>query len=278
MDLKKKSFKRLLLLQRPNFFLGVPQIYTALARANIPSWFARFLYPIKIHVSGGAPLPEDIINEFYKKYKKPIIEGYGLSEASPVVSVNPLNKQKPYSVGPAIPGVEVKIVNDDEIEVPLGEVGELIVKGPNVMKGYWKMEDATALAIRNGWLFTGDLAKIDKDGYIYIVDRKKDLIIVKGINVYPREIEEFLYLYEGIDAAAVIGLPDKQNGEIPVAFIKPKEGVSVDPEEVRQYLKKHLANFKIPRHIHIKDDLPMTATGKVLKRKLKEMVTGEWEH
>jgi len=121
----------------------------------------------------GAPLPEDIINEFYKKYKKPIIEGYGLSEASPVVSVNPLNKQKPYSVGPALPDVEVKIVNEDEIEVPVGEVGELIVKGPNVMKGYWKMEDATALAIRNGWLFTGDLAKIDKDGYIYIVDRKK---------------------------------------------------------------------------------------------------------
>ncbi|MCA1927245.1 MAG: AMP-binding protein, partial [Calditerrivibrio sp.] len=206
MELKKKSFKRVLVFQRPNFFLGVPQIYTALARANIPSWFAKFLYPIKIHVSGGAPLPEDIINEFYAKYKKPIIEGYGLSEASPVVSVNPLNKQKPYSVGPALPGVEVKIVNDDEIEVPVGEVGELIVRGPNVMKGYWKMEDATALTIRNGWLFTGDIAKIDRDGYIYIVDRKKDLIISKGINIYPREIEEYLYLYEGVDAAAVIGV------------------------------------------------------------------------
>ncbi|PMP72498.1 MAG: long-chain fatty acid--CoA ligase [Calditerrivibrio nitroreducens] len=275
MELKKKSFKKILLFQRPNFFLGVPQIYTALARANIPDWFAKFLYPIKIHVSGGAPLPEDIINEFYKKYRKPIIEGYGLSEASPVVAVNPLNKQKPYSVGPALPGIEVKIVNDDEEELPIGEVGELIVKGPNVMKGYWKMEDATALTIRNGWLFTGDLAKIDKDGYIYIVDRKKDLIIVKGINVYPREIEEYLYLYEGIDAAAVIGIPDKQSGEVPVAFIKVKEGSKVDLNALKEYLKKHLANFKVPKHIYIKDDIPMTATGKVLKRKLKEMVLAE---
>lgn len=275
MELKKKSFKRILLFQRPNFFLGVPQIYTALARANIPSWFAKFLYPIKIHISGGAPLPEDIINEFYRKYKKPIIEGYGLSEASPVVAVNPLNKQKPYSVGPALPGIEVKIVNDDEEELPIGEVGELIIRGPNVMKGYWKMEDATAMTIRNGWLFTGDLAKIDHEGYIYIVDRKKDLILVKGINVYPREIEERLYLYEGIDAAAVIGLPDKQSGEVPVAFIKVKDGAKIDLNDLKEYLKKHLANFKIPKHIYIKDDLPMTATGKVLKRKLKEMVLAQ---
>lgn len=277
MDLKKKSFKRILLFQRPNFFLGVPQIYTALARANVPTWFAKFLYPIKIHISGGAPLPEDIINEFYAKYKKPIFEGYGLSEAAPVVSVNPLNKQKPYSVGPALPGIEVKIVNDDEEELPIGEVGELIVRGPNIMKGYWKMEDATALTIRNGWLFTGDLAKLDKDGYIYIVDRKKDLILVKGINVYPREIEERLYLYEGIDAAAVIGVPDKQSGEIPVAFIKVKEGYKIDLNDLKDYLKKHLANFKIPKHIYIKDDLPMTAIGKVLKRKLKEMVINQFK-
>lgn len=276
MELKKKSFKRILLFQRPNFFLGVPQIYTALARANIPSWFAKFLYPIKIHVSGGAPLPEDIINEFYDKYKKPIIEGYGLSEASPVVSVNPLNKQKPYSVGPALPGVEVKIVNDDEIEVPVGEVGELIVRGPNVMKGYWKMKDATALTVRNGWLFTGDMAKVDKDGYIYIVDRKKDLIISKGINIYPREIEEYLYLYDGVDAAAVIGVPDKQSGEVPVAFIKIKDGCNVDILSLKDYLKKHLANFKIPKHIFIRNDIPMTATGKVLKRKLKEMVIDQF--
>jgi len=275
MELKKKSFKKVLLFKRPNFFLGVPQIFTALARANIPDWFAKFLYPIKIHVSGGAPLPEEIINEFYKKYKKPIIEGYGLSEASPVVAVNPLNKQKPYSVGPALPGIEVKIVNDNEEELPIGEVGELIIKGPNVMKGYWKMEDATALTIRNGWLFTGDLAKIDKDGYIYIVDRKKDLIIVKGMNVYPREIEEYLYLYEGVDAAAVIGIPDKHSGEVPVAFIKIKEGSKVDLNDLREYLKKKLASFKIPKHIYIKDDLPMTATGKVLKRKLKEVVLKE---
>jgi len=272
MELKKKSFKNILLFKRPTFFLGVPQVYTALSRAKLPNWFIKFLYPVKIHVSGGAPLPEEILKEFEAKFKRPIIEGYGLSEASPVVAVNRLEEQRPYSVGPALSGIEVKVVDDNEEEVPIGEVGELIVKGPNVMKGYWGLPEVTKMSIKNGWLFTGDMAKIDKDGFIYIVDRKKDLIIVKGINLYPREIEELLYTVEGVEAAAVIGIPDKSSGEVPVAYILPKEGATLNPSAIKEYLKEHLANFKVPRHIYIVDELPLTATGKVLKRKLKEQV------
>lgn len=277
MELKKKSFKYILLFKRPTFFLGVPQVFTALSRAKLPKWFIKFLYPVRIHVSGGAPLPEEILKEFEAKFKRPIIEGYGLSEASPVVSVNRLEEQRPYSVGPALPGVEVKVVDDNEVELPIGEVGELIVKGPNVMKGYWGMPEITKMTIKNGWLFTGDMAKLDKDGFIYIVDRKKDLIIVKGINLYPREIEELLYTVEGVEAAAVIGIPDKSSGEIPVAYLLPKEGAKLNPSAIKEYLKKHLANFKIPRHIYIVDELPLTATGKVLKRKLREQVLKKGE-
>lgn len=272
MELKKKSFKNILLFKRPTFFLGVPQVYTALSKAKLPQWFIKFLYPVRIHVSGGAPLPEEILNTFVSKFKKPILEGYGLSEASPVVSVNREEFQKPYSVGPALPGVDVKVVDDNEVEVPFGEVGELIVKGPNVMKGYWNMPDATSVTIKNGWLFTGDFAKIDKDGFISIVDRKKDLIIVKGINLYPREIEELIYTFEGVETAAVIGVPDKASGEVPVAYVMPKEGSDVDAEDLKDFLKNKLANFKIPKHIYITRDLPLTATGKVLKRKLRDQV------
>ncbi len=275
MEIKKKSFKKILIYKRPTFLLGVPQVYAALSKAKMPGWFIKFVYPVRLHVSGGAPLPEEILNKFREKFKRPIIEGYGLSEASPVVSVNRPNKQKPYSVGLPLKGIEVKVVNEDEIEVPIGEVGELIVKGPNVMKGYWNMKYATDETIKNGWLFTGDLVKLDEEGYIYIVDRKKDLIIVKGINVYPRQIEELLYLHEKVEAAAVLGIKDSASGEVPVAYVMPKENMTVDEKELKEYLKEHLANFKVPKHIHIVDELPMTATGKVLKRILKEQITAE---
>lgn len=272
MELKKKSFKNILLFKRPTFFLGVPQVYTALSKSKLPQWFIKFLYPVRIHVSGGAPLPEEILKGFVEKFKRPILEGYGLSEASPVVSVNREEFQKPYSVGPALPEVEVKVVDDNEMEVPTGEVGELIVKGPNVMKGYWNMPEATSMTIKNGWLFTGDFARVDSDGFISIVDRKKDLIIVKGINLYPREIEELIYSYEGVEAAAVIGIPDKASGEVPVAYVMPKEGADIHNEDLKEFLKSKLANFKIPKHIYVTKDLPLTATGKVLKRKLRDQV------
>lgn len=272
MELKKKSFKNILLFKRPTFFLGVPQVYTALSKSKLPQWFIKFLYPVRIHVSGGAPLPEEILKGFVEKFKRPILEGYGLSETSPVVSVNREEFQKPYSVGPALPEVEVKVVDDNEMEVPTGEVGELIVKGPNVMKGYWNMPEATSMTIKNGWLFTGDFARVDSDGFISIVDRKKDLIIVKGINLYPREIEELIYAYEGVEAAAVIGIPDNASGEVPVAYVMPKEDADIDNEDLKEFLKNKLANFKIPKHIYVTKELPLTATGKVLKRKLRDQV------
>ena len=274
-DLKKKSFKKILIRQRPTVFLGVPQVFTALLKSKMPWWFIRFLYPFRMHLSGGAPLPEETLNAFIKKFRVPIIEGYGLSEASPVLSINSLKKQKALSVGPALDNVEVKIVDENEMEVPQGEVGELIAKGPNIMSGYWNMPGLTDETIRNGWLFTGDYAKIDEEGYIYIVDRKKDLIIIKGINVYPREIEEVLHKFEGVEAAAVIGIKDENSGEIPVAYIKPQENFEVDLKKLKNYLKDHLANYKIPKHFYLKNDLPMTATGKILKRELRKEVLGE---
>lgn len=272
MDMKKDSFKKILIFQRPTFVLGVPQIYAALTKSPMPKWFIKLLYPIKMHISGGAALPMEIFEQFRKKFGIPVIEGYGLSEASPVVAFNPPEKPKHGTVGKPLPGIEVKVVDKDEMELPTGSVGELIVKSPGVMQGYWNMAKATDDAIKNGWLFTGDMASIDKDGYITIVDRKKDLIISKGMNVYPREIEEVIYSFKGVEAAAVIGVPSAEYGEIIAAYIQPKKGETVDERELKNYLKKELANFKQPKTIKIIDDIPLTATGKVLKRKLKEMV------
>ena len=272
MEMKKDSFKKILLFQRPTFMLGVPQIYAALAKSNMPKWFIKFLYPIKMHISGGAPLPMEIFEQFKKKFGMPVIEGYGLSEASPVVSFNPLKKQKQGTVGLPLPNIKVKVINADEVEVPAGEVGELIVKGPNIMQGYWHLPNATSEAIKNGWLFTGDFATIDDDGYITIVDRKKDLILAKGMNVYPREIEEVIYTFPGVEAVAVIGIPSVELGEAIVAYIQPKADETIDEKALKTYLSKKLANFKLPRTIKIMDNIPLTATGKVLKRKLKDMV------
>lgn len=272
MEMKKDSFKKMLIFQRPTIMLGVPQIYSALAKSPMPKWFVKTLYPIKKHISGGAPLPAEIFDQFKKKFGIAVIEGYGLSEASPVVAFNPLKKQKQGTVGVTLKGIQAKIVNEDEIEVKRGEVGELIIKGPNVMRGYWHMPKATDDAIKNGWLFTGDFATMDDEGYITIVDRKKDLIIAKGMNVYPREIEELIYKFPGVDAVAVIGIPSVEMGEVITAYIQAKENETIDEKALKSYLAKNLANFKLPRVIKIIDNIPLTATGKVLKRELKEMV------
>ena len=260
------------LLKRVTVFLGVPTLYNALLKAKIP-WYFMFFHKVRLFISGGAPLSEASLDQFNKKFKKStLIEGYGLSECSPVVAANTLEKQKPLSVGPAFPGYEVKIVNEEMIELPLEDIGEIIVKGDNVMQGYLNHPDATDETIINGWLKTGDLGKIDSEGYIYIVDRKKDLIISKGINIYPREIEEWLAKFEGVDSAAVVGIKNKSNDEEVVAFIQPKEDVVLDELEIKKYLKSHLANFKLPKSIYIVEELPKNATGKVLKRVLKEQI------
>ena len=261
------------LLKQVTIFLGVPTLYNALLKAKIP-WYFMWFNKVRIFISGSAPLSEQSLNEFNAKFKNAtLLEGYGLSECSPAVCVNRLDWQKPLSVGLPLPSYEVKIVNDEMMEVKTDVVGEIMVKGDCVMQGYLNHPDATDETIVNGWLLTGDLGKKDEDGFIYIVDRKKDLIISKGINIYPREIEEVIYKYEGVDATAVVGLRDEQTKDEDVlAFIQPKEGVELNEMEIRKYLKNHLANFKLPRHIYFVEELPKNATGKVLKRVLKEKV------
>ncbi len=260
------------LLKRVTIFTGVPDVYSALSRAKLPFYFHWF-HKVRFFISGAAPLPAEVLNKFSKKFKKSkLLEGYGLSECSPVVAVNRAELQKPGSVGPAIPGVEVKIVNDDLEEVPIGEEGEIIVKGDNVMRGYYNREDATKETIINGWLLTGDIGKLDEDGYLYILDRKKDLIISKGVNIYPREIEEVCLKYPGIKECAVVGMKDEKLGEIPIAFVELEDDAKVNEIEIKNFLKKHLANYKVPKHIYFVENLPKNATGKVLKRKLREKI------
>jgi long-chain acyl-CoA synthetase len=198
-------------------------------------WFNK----IRVFISGASALSEDTLNKFNQTFKRAtMLEGYGLSECSPVVSVNPLEKQKPMSIGTAMKGYEVKVVDDEMLEVPLGQIGEIIVKGDNVMMGYLNRPEATEETIINGWLRTGDLGKMDGDGYIYIIDRMKDLIISKGINIYPRQIEEELMKLDYIKQGAVIGMKDPNNGEVPVAYVELEDEVdreSVTPNRIKQY-------------------------------------------
>lgn len=260
------------LLKRVTIFLGVPTLYNSLLKAKIP-WYFMMFNKIRIFISGSAPLSEQVLKDFSVKFKNAVLtEGYGLSECSPAVAVNRLDKQKPLSVGIPLPGYEVKIVDEEMSEVPVDVVGEIIVKGDCVMQGYLNRPEATEETILNGWLLTGDLGKVDEEGFIYIVDRKKDLIISKGINIYPREIEEILYKYEGVDSAAVVGVKNEANDEEVMAFIQAQENVDLRELEIKKYLKAHLANFKIPKHIYFVEELPKNATGKVLKRILKEQV------
>ena len=278
MELKTKKFRQTLIFKRPRVMVGVPQVYQALIKAQMPKWFIKLFYPIQLHISGGAPISADTLDAFEKKFGVPIVEGYGLSEAAPVVAVNTVEYHRADSVGKPMPGIQVKIVDEEENEVPVGEVGELIVKGGNVMKGYYHMPKATDDAIRNGWLFTGDFAKLDEDGFIYIVDRKKDLIISKGMNVYPREVEDVIKQLDGIEAVAVIGAPIEGRDEMILAYVMKSENSNITAADIKAHLKERLASFKTPKHIFIVDELPLTATGKVLKRELKaKVLNGEFK-
>ena len=260
------------LLKRVTVFLGIPAIYTAIGKAKIP-WYFRWFNRIRLFVSGAAPLAKQTIDDFRVKFPRAtLVEGYGLSECSPIVAANLFDKQKLLSVGPVLNGYAVKIVNDEMMELPVGQIGEIIIKGDCVMQGYYGMPSVTDETIINGWLKTGDLGKVDEEGFIYIVDRKKDLIISKGINIYPREIEEVIYKLEAVEATAVIGVKDVHADEEVVAFIQVKEGMDLDEKKVREHLKKNLANFKIPKSIYFAEELPRNATGKVLKRVLKEQI------
>jgi len=226
---------------------------------------------LRFAVSGGAALPVEIFRQAKEIMKLPVVEGYGLTEASPAVCFNPpFGVQKEGSIGLPIPYAECKIVDENDRELPAGEVGELAVRGQNVMMGYFKQEEETKKTLLNGWLHTGDLAKKDEDGYIFIVDRKKDMVIVGGLNVYPREVEEVIYQYSKVKEAAVIGLKDTLRGEYVKAFVVLKEGEECTSRDLLRYLKERLAVYKLPRVIDFIPSLPKNNTGKIMKRMLKE--------
>ena len=247
---------------------AVPPMYNVLARVGQHQDLAG----VKYFISGGASLPEKVAQQFAEKYGQKIIEGYGLSEASPVVALNPVSKPKYCSIGKVLPGQEVRVVDANGQTLAPGMVGELVVRGPIVMKGYFNLPDDTANALKDDWLYTGDLAYQDSEGYIFIVDRLKDLIISNGENIYPREIEELLYAYPSIIEASVIGVADELRGQVARAYIVLAEGQSFDKKAVREYLQANIAPYKIPRDFHVVDALPKNQTGKILKRVLREHV------
>ena len=259
------------LTKRVTVFFGIPDVYNALAKAKLP-WYFMWFNRIRAFISGAAALQPKTLDAMAKKFKRAtLLEGYGLSEASPAVCMNTFKKQKAGSVGTALYGYEMKIVDDEMSEVHRGTIGDIIVKGDNVMQGYLDRPTATDETIVNGWLLTGDMGYMDDEGFLFIVDRRKDLIISKGINIYPREIEEVIDAYEGVGASAVIGIVDEKSGEIPIVYIELSEGIELlDEQGLKSYMREHLANYKIPKQIHLIKELPKNATGKVLKRVLKE--------
>ncbi len=261
------------LTKRVTLFFGIPSVYNALAKAKLP-WYFMWFNNIRAFISGAAPLQPKTLDAMAKKFKRAkLLEGYGLSEASPVVCVNTLKKQKAGSVGTAQYDYQIKIVDEEMNELPAGEIGDIIIKGDHVMQGYFKRPEATREAIVNGWLLTGDMGYLDDEGFLFIVDRKKDLIISKGINIYPREIEEVIDMFEGISASAVIGVKDDKSGEIPAAYIELEEDADhYEETALKKHMKEHLANYKIPKQVHVIGELPKNATGKVLKRILKEQL------
>lgn len=255
---------------RVTLFAGVPTMYNFLLQTamKVPAYTSALKH-VRVFVSGGASLPIQLLESFEQMFECKILEGYGLSEASPVTCFNPLHgERKAGSIGPSIVHVENKVVDELGEEVGVGEVGELIVRGPNVMKGYYKLPEETMMTLRDGWLYTGDLARRDEDGYFYIVDRKKDMVIVGGYNVYPREVEEVLYQHPNIVEAAVIGVPDAEQGEVVKAFVVTKHD-GVTKEDIRAYTQTKLAKYKQPTYIEIIEELPRNTTGKILRTLLK---------
>ena len=256
---------RIIAGHRVTVFEGVPTMYVALLHQ--PDRAGYDTSALRTCISGGAALPVEVLRGFEEAFGVPVLEGYGLSETSPVASFNhPGREQKPGSIGTPIRDVQMRVVDGEDHEVPQGEVGEIVIRGPNVMKGYWQRPEATAEAVRDGWFHTGDLARVDSGGYFYIVDRKKDLIIRGGYNVYPREIEEVLYEHPAVAEAAVIGLPHPALGEEVGAAVTLKPGASVTADELRDYVKGQVAAYKYPRHVWIAEALPKGPTGKIQKR------------
>ena len=250
-------------------FLGVPSMYSLLLR--LPERHTAQFKNLRFCISGGAALPLKVMEQFEKRFGVLIYEGDGPTECSPVTCVNPIEGvRKPQSVGPAIPGVEMKITDEHGAELPHGEIGEICVRGPNVMKGYWKQPEETAKSFFGEWFRTGDLGTEDDDHYFYIVDRIKDMVIVNGMNVYPRMVEEVIYRHEAVREAAVVGQPHPLHGEIPVAYIALKENFQCLEKEIRRFCMLHLGRHEVPKKVIFMSELPKNAAGKIVKRELRK--------
>ncbi|MGC9221446.1 MAG: long-chain-fatty-acid--CoA ligase [Solirubrobacteraceae bacterium] len=253
---------------RVTIFEGVPTMYGAML--NTPDHARYDTSSLHVCASGGAAMPVELMRAFEQEFGCMVLEGYGLSETSPVASFNhPDRVRKPGSIGQPIAGVEMKVVDDRDQDLPQGEIGEIVVRGHNIMKGYWEKPAETEEAIRDGWFHTGDLARVDQDGYFFIVDRKKDMIIRGGLNVYPREIEEILYEHPDVREAAVLGVPDPAVGEEVVAAVALKPGATASLDEIQDFVRMQVAAFKYPRKLWLVDELPKGPTGKILKRAIK---------
>lgn len=255
---------------KPTIFPGAPTMYIALI--NHKRVKEVDISSINVCVSGSAPLPLEVQERFEALTGGRLIEGYGLTEASPVTHANPIwGFRKIGSIGIPFPDTDTKVIDSDSgQELPIGEIGEIIIKGPQVMKGYWQREHETAMTIRDGWLYTGDMGRIDEDGFFSIVDRKKDLIIAGGYNIYPRDIEEVLFEHPAILEAAVAGVPDEYRGETVKAFVVLRPGMTLTEKELELWCRERLAAYKVPRKVEFRQSLPKTMIGKVLRRQLLE--------
>ncbi len=264
------EFLKLLHKFRPTLFPGVPTIYVAIV--NNPDIKKFDLSSIKFCITGSAPMPVEILRKFEELTGSVIVEGFGLTESSPVTHCNPLQGvRKVGSIGIPVPDTECKIMDLETgtRELGVGEVGELVIRGPQVMRGYWNRPEETQQTLRDGWLYTGDIARMDEDGYTYIVDRKKDMIIAGGYNIYPREIDEVLYSHPKVMDAVTIGVPDPYRGETVKVFVVPKPGETLTEEEIISFCKERLAAYKVPKIVEFRDSLPKSAVGKVLRKDLR---------
>jgi len=264
-----KAFWQQVERHRPTYFSAVPTIYLVLN--SLPPEVKPDLSSLQFVVCGAAPMPADAIVEFERRYGIPVVEGYGLSEGTVASTINPLHgTRKPGTVGLALPGQEVAIVDDEGRHRPQGAVGEVVIRGRNVMRGYLGKPEATTEALRDGWLYTGDVGHLDPDGYLVLVDRKKDMIIWGGENIYPKEIEGVLYQHPAVQEAAVVGRPDPVYGEQSVAYVSLRPGMQASSDDLAEHCKASLARFKVPRDLYVLDTLPKNTIGKILKGPLRE--------
>jgi long-chain acyl-CoA synthetase len=252
-------------------FAGVPTIYWALLNYPEAEKFdlAKIARNLRVCFAGGSPLPMEVLRGFEAKFNARILEGYGLSETSPIATFNRPEAARPGSVGFPVWGVEVRVVDENNEAVVPGELGEIVIRGHNIMKGYYKKEAATAAAIRHGWFHSGDVGRFDEEGFLFIADRVKDMILRGGFNVYPRELEEVLMTHEAVSLVAVVGVPCERNGEEVKAFVVLRPEASLTEAELVEWCRENMAGYKYPRFVEFRDSFPMTATGKILKRELR---------